>query len=767
MAQVVHYLRAFRDAGEKLPNVIVSGDEDEVFVYYAPKLYRYLDGDYDWSIAPSSAYEDEKLYRDIAKDENIRDIFIFKIDSTFDIHEVFAVIDELREVGDFVKMRVDEANLRKAFDDFVRLVFEGDSLIKVAKKIGAPEMVSIFINSILGKDDVFIHPNKPNILVMNGREIRIRGAQYNAFFSRYDRRYTPGEIAKITAIADQLIEEIKRRFHGDFWTPTIWADEAIKMMDRDLGEGWRDEYVVWDCAAGTKNLTRDYKFKHLFTSTLHQAEIDMSAQYNPGSTSFQYDFLNDDIDVSPDSDPRDLKMPKALFEALKENKPIVFYTNPPYGQATEQGESSKAGVAKTKIQGIMDKEGYGHAQLELYTQFIYRVQKLTRDFDLKNVFFFFFFNKGFLSSSAFGKFTDELLQQFQFNDGFMLNAGEFQGTSSNWGIIFSNFGLKKNNLLPQEKFKFDIMRSGEHGGVEKIAEHELRRVFKKDELVSWLGEVKISNKEYCDGKYPRITGGFNVPVGDRPCGKYKEDAIGFMHNNGGNVQFSDKYTNLNSSMNYADHGNTVTSENFERICVTFACRKSILPDASWVNDKDIFRKPSQEFQDSSEWNGFVKDCVVYSLFHRSSYQTALKDFDYKGEFYDVKNEWFFMSREQMMELAQKNEMNDMYYDARGDDERFVYRYLKNKQLSEEARELLDAGKRFVEVCFPKRFIANDNNPEYCLMTWDAGYYQNYKIYRMFEKDEKIAAAYQVLDSARTKLETKIRKRVYADGILTE
>lgn len=765
MAQVVHYLRAFRDAGEKLPNVIVSGDEDEVFVYYAPKLYRYLDGDYDWSIAPSSAYEDEKLYRDIAKDENIRDIFIFKIDSTFDIHEVFAVIDELREVGDFVKMRVDEANLRKAFDDFVRLVFEGDSLIKVAKKIGAPEMVSIFINSILGKDDVFIHPNKPNILVMNGREIRIRGAQYNAFFSRYDRRYTPGEIAKITAIADQLIEEIKRRFHGDFWTPTIWADEAIKMMDRDLGEGWRDEYVVWDCAAGTKNLTRDYKFKHLFTSTLHQAEIDMSAQYNPGSTSFQYDFLNDDIDVSPDSDPRDLKMPKALFEALKENKPIVFYTNPPYGQATEQGESSKAGVAKTKIQGIMDKEGYGHAQLELYTQFIYRVQKLTRDFDLKNV-FFFFFNKGFLISPAFEKFTNNLLDEFRFNDGFMLNAGEFQGTSSTWGITFSNFQKKSRLGTRQHSFEYSIMESC-FDGVREIKKHTLQRVSRGESISDWLGEIKITKNEYRDGHYPRATGGFNITTGNTFSGYYREGAIGFMHNGGSSVQFSDKYTNLNSVMNFVDHGSSVLPENFERICVTFACRKSILPDASWVNDKDIFRKPSQEFQDSPEWNGFVKDCVVYSLFHRSSYQTALKDFDYKGEFYDVKNEWFFMSCEQMMELAQKNEMNDMYYDARGDDERFVYRYLKNKQLSEEARELLDAGKRFVEVCFPKRFIANDNNPEYCLMTWDAGYYQNYKIYRMFEKDEKIAAAYQVLDSARTKLETKIRHQVYKDGILTK
>ena len=771
IAQVVHYLKEFQKAGDTLPNVILAGDENEMFVFYAPKLYKYLDLDYDWSIAPSSAFEDEKLYRDISKDDNVRDIFVVNIGTGFDIEEVFLAIDALREIGEFKKLRVDEVTLRKAFEDFVRLVFEGDSLFKIAKKVGAPEIVSIFINSILGDPDTYIHPNKPNVLKCKNREIRIRGAAYNAFFSRYDRKYTPTEISKITAIADQLIEEAKRRFHGDFWTPTIWADEAIHMMDRDLGEGWRDRYVVWDPAAGTKNLTRDYSFKHLFSSTLHQAEIDMSTQYNVGSYSFQYDFLNDDVDISPESDERDIKMPVELFRALKDDKPIVFYTNPPYGQATEQGESSKAGVAKTKIASIMDKEGYGHAQLELYTQFIYRVQKLTRDFRLSNVFFFFFFNKGFLTSSAFGKFTDELLEQFQFNDGFMINAGEFQGTSSNWGIIFSNFGLKKEVLLPQTTFKFDIMRSGQFGGTEKIAEHTLRRVSKKDELVSWLGEIKISNQEYNSGSYPRTTGGFNIPAGDNPCGKYKEGAIGFMHNNGGNVQFSDKYTNMNSTMNYADHGNSVTPENFERACVTFACRKSILPDASWVNDKDIFHKPSDDFQDSSGWNEFVHDCVVYSLFHRASYQVSLKDFEYKNNYYNVKNEWFFMSKDEIAELANKNDLNETYFEARGASESFVYRYLHNTSsgrqinLSEESWNLLRAGQDLIRVCFPKRYMANEEHPEWHLLTWDAGYYQNYKIYTLYKNDEKISQAYEKLNSARTILEAKIRKAVYADHIL--
>ena len=768
LAQVIYYMKKFEQVGDRLPNVILGGDENEMFTIYAPKLYRYLEKDYDWNIPPSSAYENEKLLRELEGDDNVRDIFVYRIDKNFDIDDVFDDINALKEVGEFKKLRVDEANLRKTFDEFVRLVFGGDTWLAGVKKIGATEAVSIFIKSILGHNDIYIHPNKPNTLVNGQQEIRISGAAYHAFFSRYDRQYTVKEIDTITAIADQLIEELDRRFKGDFWTPTIWADEAMKMMERDLGADFRDKYVVWDPAAGTKNLTRDYRFKNLFTSTIHQAEIDMSKLYNTEAISFQYDFLNDDVGVNPDSDPRDLKMPRELFEALKSDKPIVFYTNPPYGQATDQGTSSKAGIAENKIAQEMRKKDFGHASLELYTQFIYRVQKIARDFHLSNV-FFFFFNKGFLASPAFEKFTDEMLDQFEFHDGFMINAGEFQGTSSNWGIIFSNFGIKKEQSSRQNEFKFEILKSSDHG-VEKIVEHTLSRVKSKESISNWLGEIRLSKEEYNDGRYPRVLGGFNLPAGNNPGGKLKAGAIGFMHNNGMNVQYSDKYVNLNTCMNYSDHGVSVTPENFERVCVVFACRKSILPDASWINDKDVFRQPSEEFQKSSEWTEFVRDCVVYSLLHRSSYQTSLRDFEYNGELYDVKNEWFFMSTAEINDLAERYNLNDISFDARNSGERFVYKYLHNESgrrinLSEEARELLLAGEGFVRACFAKRYVTNMSHPEWHLMTWDAGYYQSYKIFTDNKDDEKIVEAYDRLNFARTRLETKIRRRVYTDGIL--
>ncbi|MFA7287117.1 MAG: hypothetical protein WC052_05645 [Patescibacteria group bacterium] len=765
VVQALYYLKKFEQDGKPLPNVIVGGDENEIFTIYAPKLYTYLENDYDWTIAPSSAYEkNQALYKELIEDPNLN-VYVFDTrSSAFDINDVFTSISTLgRQDGEFKKLRVTEANLRLVFDEFTRMVFGEENWIKTAKNIGADESVSIFIQSILGNQDTYLVPTKKNTLhLAGGKEIHINGANYDAFFSRYDRKYTAAEINIITAIADQLIEEIKRRFHGDFWTPTVWANRAIDLMSHDLGDDWREKYVVWDPAAGTKNLTRDYRFKRLFTSTIHQSEIDMSRQYNQDAASFQYDFLNDDIDINPDSDYRDLRMPRELFEALKSNQPIVFYTNPPYGQATEQGETSKDGIADTLIGKIMRSEGFGHASAELYTQFIYRVQKLTRDFGLTNVFFFFFFNKGFLVSPAFEKFTDQMLDHFQFNGGFMLNAGEFQGTASNWGIIFSNFAVKQGSEPRQAEFTFRVEKSGLHG-TEKISEHTIRRVSKNDTISAWLGAIKPSREVFNNGAYPRITGGFNTKNTDKVSGYYKAGAIGFMHNNGMNVQYSDKYVNLNSAMNFADHGVTVTPENFERVCVTFAARKSILPDASWVNDKDVFRRPSDSLQASPEWPEFVNDSVVYSLFHRASYQTSLRNFVYNGQSYNVPNEWFFMSREAIITLAEKHDLSDIVFDAQSSDDRYVYKYLRDQPLSPEANELLVAGQKMIEQTFAQRFLANAEHPEWHLLAWDAGFYQASKIAGLYKND--FADVMADMKQALTKLESKIRHQVYRDKIL--
>ena len=60
----------------------------------------------------------------------------------------------------------------------------------------------------------------------------------------------------------------------------------------------------------------------MYCSTLEEAELEIGKKYNPEAISFQYDFLNDDLE----------KLPKGLLEAFEQNKKIVFFLNPPYGK---------------------------------------------------------------------------------------------------------------------------------------------------------------------------------------------------------------------------------------------------------------------------------------------------------------------------------------------------------------------------------------------------------------------------------------------------
>ena len=163
------------------------------------------------------------------------------------------------------------------------------------------------------------------------------------------------KVATITAENyDMSVEDQKRRNEGKFFTPTPWVDKAHEMVTRVFGENWKDEYVVWDCCCGSKNLTRDYRFKELYCSTLEQAELDISKNYNQEATSFVFDFLNEyDEDL-------ERKAP-GLMTAIRENKKLLFLINPPYGMATgpKVGGMGEGVTTSTMINSMMKKEKIG------------------------------------------------------------------------------------------------------------------------------------------------------------------------------------------------------------------------------------------------------------------------------------------------------------------------------------------------------------------------------------------------------------------------
>ena len=85
LVQVLYYLKKFELNGNKLPNVIMVGDKNEVFVMHTNPLLDYLDENIDWKIAPSSAPEkNPELISKIVKDNKINP-FVWVIDDNFSL----------------------------------------------------------------------------------------------------------------------------------------------------------------------------------------------------------------------------------------------------------------------------------------------------------------------------------------------------------------------------------------------------------------------------------------------------------------------------------------------------------------------------------------------------------------------------------------------------------------------------------------------------------------------------------------------------------
>ena len=363
--QILYYLKQFENAGTLLPSICFVGDINECFYFHSNDIIDYLSSDTNWELAPSVAgKKNTELFNTLYDDKNIEP-FVHALNTNFDISVLIEEIINLKN-GIIQKEHITEKNINRIFDYFINRVIRGKKLNEKT----ANEFVNIFITTVLNKDENYIHPHKPNTLITKSfGNVIVNGDAFKSFFKHYQMDFSIKERNRLIEICDRLIEDTTRRFKGEFFTPTEWVDEAHKMITAKFGEGWKDKYVVWDPASGTGNLTRDYKFKELYCSTINQSDLDIMNQmgYNTEATKFQFDFLNDSDD----------KLPQGLRDAIESGKKIIIFMNPPYGQATEMGTGHKEGIAKTKLFIKMYKEGLGKAGQQLYAQFLYKLFNFT------------------------------------------------------------------------------------------------------------------------------------------------------------------------------------------------------------------------------------------------------------------------------------------------------------------------------------------------------------------------------------------------------
>ena len=327
LVQVVYYLKKFENSGQPLPNICFIGDKNECFVLHTDALNKYLDDDGDWTKAPSGAkVTNSTLMGKIAADPEINP-FVFVIDENFRMQDV---IDKIQDLAENVQrhIHITEHNIQSIYEYFCeRVLINGD-------KLNTKDSVALFIGVLTDKNNFYMHPRKRNVLVAQqmNREFSVKQEALESFFSYFNENYSMSEKRVFAGIADRLMEDTDRRKSGDFWTPTKWVDYAHSRLDEVLGESWRDDFVVWDNCAGTCNLTRDYKFKELYISTLFDSELQMGMRFNKEAVHFQFDFLNDYIPNPNELYAGETKIPEGLLEAFEQNKKILFLINPPYAR---------------------------------------------------------------------------------------------------------------------------------------------------------------------------------------------------------------------------------------------------------------------------------------------------------------------------------------------------------------------------------------------------------------------------------------------------
>lgn len=696
--QAIYYLKRFETNGRELPNVILIADKNECFVLHTNNVMKYLDYDIDWRIAASNAAENNiDLCIEISKDDSINSAFVHEVNENFSFK---VVADKIKDYADNVKryVHITEDNIVNIFDIFTKKVLSKNV------KLSPNDLVGLFIGVISDKVNFYIHPNKKGTLISTYGEVKVKTDGYNQFFNNFSRDYSPIEKRKFTEISDRLIEDTNRRNKGEFYTPKLFVDYAHRMIEEHLGTDWREKYVVWDNSCGTKNLTKDYNFKELYCSTLENAELEMSKKYNTNSISFVFDFLNDSLE----------NLPKGLLEAFEQNKPIVFFLNPPYATATNRNETSKESVAKTMLNEQMLNDKIGACSQNLYAQFLYRIMLIKQQYNLTNCYVALFSPTLYLSGGSWKQFRNAWLNNFNYNNGCLFKASHFADCADNWGIAFSfwNNGISENKTDFTHKL-IDV----ENEQIIEIGKKDIYNVDFSETASDW---AKKEIKKLKTFDKINLSSGVVIKNDNKTRGTNFENNLGYFYNAGNNNKQNTQGVGMFTAAFGNGNGHGLSIDNFTKCTTLFTTRRII--ECNWINWADEYLAPNEAH---SEWKQFVADSIVFSLFESKSQQSSLRQVEYKGSQWDIKNEFFFMSKDEMLSLSNDFDNEEMYEDCLNSEERYVYTWLQEhySELSPLAKEVLEMACDLVRKSMKYRQMFNDENEEYQMNNWDCGWYQ--------------------------------------------
>ena len=647
---------------------------------------------YDWDLAPSTPCK--KLIADLSVERAVIDckVYDFEVEQAEFVDAVKQIYLSNVTWGGFVKKEINENNFHEIF-------------LKWAAEFG--ESVA---NSHKPSEYFLTDIERGKSLMTDGRKVLFRLGDgslseklmpvdtYNGFWRDHDKVSDVRTMIAIRQKMDRMTAIEFRRFTGEFFTPIEHARKALEYIGRVLGAEWwqSGEYRLWDMAAGTGNLEFPLPgeaLQYCYISTLLDDDAAYCRKIYPSATVFQYDYLNDDQQKLPSNLRADLADPNVKW---------IVLINPPYATASNferrMDKVHKFNVSMTAVRKLMTNEGMGETSRELFTQFMYRIN---RDLGARQTLVGIFSTIKYMTATNDQKMRDRFFD-YKFEGGFMFSSKAFQGTKGDFAVGFAMWNLADHIPLTEQTIAFDVMNDQ----LEKIAVKKITSIPRGALLNKWIkrppATIKFAPMSNALGRTANVK-----DVRDRIADGFLASLMcncnDLMHQN---------YTALLSGPYVSAGGMSVIPFNFERSMIVHAVRR--LPHVTWLNDKDQFLQPTRELPTE-----FVNDCVVWSLFAPSNNTSSLVNVEYEGVVYRIKNHLYPWTIEEISHWSCAD--LELFYPLMSERDRFAARWLDQNELSSEASSVLSAARPIYKTFYAR--LNELDRLKYRLEAWDAGWYQ--------------------------------------------
>jgi len=537
------------------------------------------------------------------------------------------------------------------------------------------------------------------------------GDAYTRFWNKYERPPAPVYQQHIIDRRDLLVPQNIREVKGSFFTPKIWADKSKEYLKDVFGDNWQEEYYIWDCAAGTGNLLAGLTNKYnIWASDIDEGNVETIQSLIDIDENLDllpsHVFQFDFLNDKFDTLPEDLR---DIIKDPEKRKKLIVYINPPYAEASTKSAISSTGKHKTSVANtskVYDRFNtlVGTATRELFIQFFLNVYH-----SISGCYLATFSKLKYINAQNYEKFRDYFRAEYK--AGFICLANTFDNVDGKFPIGFLIWNTDIKDTI--NHINTDILEL-EKKEIINIGIKSFLSIKKGRFVIDWLRQF-----------YDKET-----------------DHIGYLRMLGTDMQHNNDifFTSQLSPNDIKYHLYTfITENNLIEMSIYLTIRHII--ESNWVNDRDNFLFPKNDYIKDIE---FQNNCFIYALF---------SNFNNIQSVHAV-NHWIPFTEK---EVNAKNKFKS----------KFMSTYLKDKELSKEAQEVMQAGKELWK--YYHSVIKNNRSASV-----DASFYDIREFFqgrsekgtmKTKSEDETYNKLIKTLREKLKKLAKKIEPKVYKYGFL--